>query len=115
MGLVPWRPTVLQMGSTPASVEHRLFRALLLWYNVCAELVGSDCGDSLTRKAVTVFDPDYCEKKCPVCTKAREGNRFAQLIQTVEMAVTFGGCPYGRARQKKYGVKPNQPLPSDKK
>jgi ribosome modulation factor len=27
------------------------------------------------------------------------------------MVVTFGGCPWGRARQRKYGVRPNQRLP----
>ncbi len=50
-------------------------------------------------------DPDFCEKKCPICTKAREGNRFAKFVQTVELLVTFGGCPHGRARQRKYGVR----------
>jgi hypothetical protein len=29
------------------------------------------------------------------------------------MLVTFGGCPHGRARQKKYGVRPNEPLPPE--
>ena len=62
-----------------------------------------------------MFDPDYCEKKCPICTKARQGNRLARILQTVELAVTFGGCPYGRARQRKYGVRPNEPLPPDRK
>jgi hypothetical protein len=54
-----------------------------------------------------MFDPDFCETKCPVCTKARNGNRFARVLQNIEMVVTFGGCPWGRARQKKYGVRPN--------
>ncbi len=58
-------------------------------------------------------DPDLCEKKCPICTRARQGNRLARFIQAVEMLVTFGGCPHGRARQKKYGVRPNEPLPSE--
>ena len=57
------------------------------------------------------FDPDYCEHRCPVCTRARKGNRLARFLQTIEMIVTFGGCPWGRARQKKYGVKPSEPLP----
>ena len=56
-------------------------------------------------------DPDFCEKKCPICTRAREGNRFARFVQAVEMLVTFGGCPHGRARQRKYGVRPNEPIP----
>ena len=58
-------------------------------------------------------DPDYCETKCPICTRARQGNRLARFVQAIEMLVTFGGCPHGRARQKKYGVKPNEPLPSN--
>lgn len=40
-------------------------------------------------------DPDYCEKKCPVCTRARAGNRLARFVQTIELLVTFGGCPHG--------------------
>ena len=55
-------------------------------------------------------DPDYCEFGCPVCTKARKGNFFAKFIQRIELAVTFGGCPWGRAREKKYGVKPNEQI-----
>jgi hypothetical protein len=56
-------------------------------------------------------DPDYCESHCPVCTNARKGNKLAILVQQIEMALTFGGCPAGRARRKKYGVKPNEALP----
>ena len=57
------------------------------------------------------FDPDFCEHGCPVCTRARQGNRFARFLQTIETIVTFGACPWGKARQRKYGVKPNEPLP----
>jgi hypothetical protein len=32
------------------------------------------------------------------------------MLQKVELVLTFGGCPWGRARQRKYGVKPNEPL-----
>ena len=60
-------------------------------------------------------DPDFCEKKCPICTGARQGNRLARFVQAVEMLVTFGGCPHGRARQRKYDVKPNKPLPPEVK
>jgi hypothetical protein len=60
-------------------------------------------------------DPDYCEFGCPICTSARKGNRVTKFLQTTEMAFTFGGCWWGRARQRKYGVKPNEPLPSDNK
>ncbi len=60
------------------------------------------------------FDPDFCESRCPVCTRARQGNRLARFLQTVEMIVTFGRCPWGRARQRKYGVKPNEQLPPEK-
>ncbi len=54
-------------------------------------------------------DPDYCEIGCPICTNARKGNKIAQFIQKIEMLLTSGGCWWGRAREKKYGVKPNQP------
>lgn len=59
-----------------------------------------------------MFDPDFCETKCPVCTRARQGHRLARFLQTLESLVTFGGCPWGRAREKKYGVKPNEALPT---
>jgi hypothetical protein len=61
-----------------------------------------------------IFDPDFCENRCPVCTKAREGNRIAQFLQRIESVVTFGGCPWGRARQRKYGVRPDESLPQQK-
>jgi hypothetical protein len=54
-------------------------------------------------------DAEFCESHCPVCTNARKGNRIAGFLQKLEMALTGGGCPAGRARQKKYGVKPNEP------
>ena len=54
------------------------------------------------------FDPDYCQSRCPVCTRARKGNRLARLVQRIEMIVTFGGCPWGRARQRRYGVRPDE-------
>jgi hypothetical protein len=58
-----------------------------------------------------MFDPDFCEKRCPICTRARQGHAIAKFLQTLERLLTFGGCPWGRARQKKYGVPPHQPLP----
>ena len=58
-----------------------------------------------------MFDPDFCEKRCPVCTRARKGKRFAKMLQRLESLLTFGACPWGRARQKKYGVRPDEPLP----
>lgn len=57
------------------------------------------------------FDPDFCQWRCPICTAARKGNRLARLIQRIELLLTLGGCPWGRARQAKYGVPPDQPLP----
>lgn len=48
-----------------------------------------------------MFDPGFCEKRRPVCTRARKGNRLARLLQSVETLVTFGGCSWGRARQQK--------------
>ncbi len=59
-------------------------------------------------------DPDYCEFGCPVCRNARKGKPFAKFIQSLELALTFGGCPWGRARKKKYGVKPNEQIPRDR-
>ena len=59
-----------------------------------------------------IFDPDYCEHRCPVCTNARKGNRVAKILQRIEMVVTFGSCPWGRARQRKYGVRPDESLPT---
>jgi len=56
-------------------------------------------------------DPDFCESKCPICTRARAGNRLARFLQRIELLLTFGGCPHGRARQRKYGVRPDEPLP----
>lgn len=56
-------------------------------------------------------DPEFCESRCPICTNARKGKAVARILQTIEMAVTFGGCPAGRARQRKYGVRPDQSLP----
>jgi hypothetical protein len=58
-----------------------------------------------------MFDPDYCENRCPICTNARKGNRVAQILQRIEYVVTFGGCPWCRARRRKYGVRPDEPLP----
>jgi hypothetical protein len=56
------------------------------------------------------FDPDFCESRCPICTRARRGNRIAKALQFVELLLTFGGCPWGRARRKKYGVRPDEPI-----
>lgn len=58
-----------------------------------------------------LFDPDYCESHCPICTNARKGKPLAILLQKVELVLTLGGCPAGRARRKKYGVKPGESLP----
>jgi len=61
----------------------------------------------------TWFDPEFCESRCPICTRARRGNRLAKFLQAIEMVITFGGCPWGRARRRKYGVKPSEPRKSD--
>jgi hypothetical protein len=56
-------------------------------------------------------DPEFCESKCPVCTRAREGKLLARMLQKIELFVTRGkGCPAGQARLAKYGVSPDQPL-----
>lgn len=59
-------------------------------------------------------DPDYCEYGCPICGPARRGNKIARFFQKIELALTFGGCPWGRARQKKYGVPPHASVPASK-
>lgn len=58
-------------------------------------------------------DPDYCEYGCPVCRRARTGNRVAKALQVVEMKLLPSGCPWGKARERKYGVKPDEPVPED--
>jgi hypothetical protein len=58
-----------------------------------------------------MFDPEFCERSCPICTRARQGNRLAQMLQTVELWLTRGGCPWGRARERKYGAAPHEPIP----
>jgi len=54
------------------------------------------------------LDAEFCESCCPVCVNARKGNRIASFLQKIEMSLTGGGCPAGRDRQKKYGVRPNE-------
>ena len=54
-----------------------------------------------------LFGPEFREKTCPICTGARKGHAPAKKLQKIEMVVTFGGCPWGRARQRKYGVRPD--------
>lgn len=53
-------------------------------------------------------DPEYCEYGCPICTRARNGIPWAVAVQKAELALTLGGCPWGRARHRKYGVGPDQ-------
>jgi hypothetical protein len=60
-----------------------------------------------------ITDADFCENHCPVCTNARKGHPLARVLQKIEMIVTFGGCPAGRARKKKYGVAPDEALPTE--
>jgi hypothetical protein len=64
----------------------------------------------LLQRPTAMGDPEYCETKCPICTRARNGHPVAKFFQKIELIVTFGGCPHGRARQRKYGVRPNEPL-----
>ncbi len=59
-------------------------------------------------------DPDYCEFGCPICRAAREGNTLCKFLQGIELIVTFGGCWWGRARKRKYGVSPNESVPIEK-
>lgn len=59
-------------------------------------------------------DPDYCEFGCPICRNARKGNPLAKFLQGIELLITLGGCWWGRARKKKYGVKPAEPIKAEK-
>jgi hypothetical protein len=61
-----------------------------------------------------LFGPDFCEKHCPVCTRARQGRPWARMFQKLEMMLTFGACPWGRARQRAFGVRPDEARPVDK-
>ncbi len=36
----------------------------------------------------STFDPDYCEKRCPICTRARRGVGWAKALQVVELLIT---------------------------
>lgn len=54
------------------------------------------------------LNAEFCESRCPVCTRARKGHTFAKLLQRLELALTGGGCPAGRDRQRTYGVKPDE-------
>ena len=60
---------------------------------------------------MALVSPEFCEKRCPICTRARKGSKLAKALQRVELVLTFGGCPWGRARQKRYGVRPDEALP----
>jgi hypothetical protein len=62
-----------------------------------------------------MFDPDFCEHHCPVCTRARRGVLWAKRLQQLERLLTCGACPWGRARQRKYGVRPDEPIPAEPK
>ena len=59
------------------------------------------------------LDAEFCDSRCPVCTRAREGHKLARLVQKIEMVLTRGGCPAGKARREKYGVGPDERRPSE--
>lgn len=60
-------------------------------------------------------DPEYCEYGCPICTNARQGHPVYRRLQRVELALLPRGCWWGRARRRKYGVSPDQPLTAERK
>jgi len=62
----------------------------------------------------SIFDPDFCEHRCPICTRARKGNRIARSSSHRD-ARHLRRLSLGRARRKKYGVKPNEPLPTQER
>jgi hypothetical protein len=59
---------------------------------------------------MALVSPEFCEKRCPICTRARKGSKLAKALQRVELVLTFGGCPWGRARERRYGVRPDEVL-----
>ncbi|MBT3294126.1 MAG: hypothetical protein HN919_06670 [Verrucomicrobia bacterium] len=59
------------------------------------------------------LDAEFCESRCPVCTRAREGHRLARMLLKIELVLTRGGCPAGKARREKYGVRPDEKIPSE--
>ena len=36
----------------------------------------------------TLFDPEFCESRCPICTRARKGSRLARIVQRLEALLT---------------------------
>ena len=62
---------------------------------------------------MNLSEPEFCESRCFICTNARKGHWLARILQRMEMLVTFGGCPAGRARKCKYGVGPDKAIPPD--
>lgn len=60
-------------------------------------------------------DPMFCEERCPVCVNGREGKKFARALQNLEMKLTHGGCPNGRAREEMFGYPPTEKIPEDVK
>lgn len=69
----------------------------------------------MSTRLEKMFSPDFCEKHCPVCTRARSGSTLARAFMAIEMLITFGGCPWGRARQRVYGVRPDEPVKQQQK
>jgi hypothetical protein len=52
--------------------------------------------DKLIKKA------NFCREKCPVCTRARKGNKLARIfVKYVDSKV----CPCCRAYERVYGKK----------
>ena len=56
------------------------------------------------------FNAESCERCCLVCTRARKGHQRARTLLKMEWAATFGDCPWCRARQRAYGVRPAERL-----
>jgi len=59
-----------------------------------------------------LFNPDFCESRCPICTRARKGNRLARFLQRIETSLTFGGCPWGGQTEETWR-QPSEPIPSE--
>ncbi len=52
--------------------------------------------ESLIKKA------NFCREKCPVCARARKGNRLAKIfVKYVDRKI----CPYCKAYERVYGKK----------
>ena len=72
---------------------------------------GPRCGLPPSQECFMVlFSPEFCEKTCPVCTRAARQRVCARRSEN-RNGPDFRRLPLGRGAQRKYGVPPTEPLP----